>query len=670
MQPMHELDLYQKKMLGSTKQVLFEDPTETTPCSDYMNPKIELVHIGNETSVGSEKTGRIIRAKEDIAEGEILLVEQGYASVLHQSDIHYNSHRFCVVCQKQKTTDDLQSQYMLCGSRKCKILMKEIYREDTTYNGLSLYDFMLSIAEECGVEFSLLLLVYRICMKYEFDSVNQEPKYAEVVEKDKLLTLLSLETHKDEIYPEHLFLFRKAASRLKETILSSDTISEELVVDTFCRIFVNAHSITHTRWWWRSGTEEMEPQDWLAFFQGDNNETVYSPFFIPKCNIDKDATTENSCADFREIGTGLFPMVSMFDHSCSPNCSFQTFDDMHSSNHYPGNVIFVQTVQKVKKGEELCISYIDIMNPTNIRRRELWYSKYFVCKCLRCMSSTEGNRFVRAYHCNNIDCDGIIVPIYQCNISEEPKKQLVSTNHVDSENDFNIDDFEEEDYDKALAIFEEIYESGEQLNHMHDQREVDEDYLQRISYWDCTVCGKVENETLREVLQNMERHVGQNIVSLGQRFSEDNLDMDNLSKDAYCQKVLETIEEIQSLLESLTNGSNLNGITLHKNHYHIFQLKGKYISMIIKLFENDHFHNQSYSNCSDILERGLQYLKDMQRSAQCIFPSFHNEIMLFYCKLLKYLCWMKENSIGDNISKEFIQDNLDKMLDQYRVVFK
>ncbi|KAF0974048.1 hypothetical protein FDP41_006658 [Naegleria fowleri] len=784
---------------------------------DFMSPKIELCHVQQDSPEYSlyRKCGRIIIAKQDIDAGEILLIEKAYASVLHQSDIHFNSHRFCVVCQKKKRNDDLvinathhdafensinedkncknyrhnhfrksrrkiidenlkddstddERDWMICDDINCEILRKKIYRENEVVDNENhllnygddncdgcVYCFLTRIAEECGVEFSLLLLVYRICRKIEFDS-NDENCHSNLYDRAKMENLMSLQTHKDEIYPEHLFLFRKTSERLKETLFkNNELIDTELLIDTFCRIFVNAHSITHTRWWWNSSTMITKNSTTNSSLNINNfftqhihaPNTVYSPFFIPKSHSDREDHTENSCADFRDIGTGLFPMVSMFDHSCSPNCSFQTFDDLKSNMSYSGNVIYVQTVKKVKKGEELCISYIDIMNPTSIRRRELWYSKYFVCKCSRCMSDTEEERYVRAYKYHHsttravkefetsltsdvmsqVQCDGYLVPVYQCNtLGGEMKadiREFQPKNNVNSETDFNIEHFDEEDYDKALAMFEDIYEnppyeenseleSTQSSTFHHDQREIDEEFIQKVSYWKCSKCDcKIDGSSQKgEAFVEFERNLNQDILLLDKKISEDNLPVQNLPKSELCEIILGVIWELESLIQLLTfkeeeelrNCTNVKSNFLqdhskentqnhcdqriwpHSNHYLLFQLKGKYISMLIKLFEKGcllHEEDKEATKLSEkhvhMIRTGYNYLSDMMHSVKSVFPTYHTEIMLFYCKMLKYLIWMKENDLvspttdttsrGEEMNEQYL---LRALTDQYNVIVK
>ncbi|KAI9209539.1 uncharacterized protein BJ171DRAFT_453684 [Polychytrium aggregatum] len=75
------------------------------------------------------------------------------------------------------------------------------------------------------------------------------------------------------------------------------------------------------------------------------------------------------------IGVGLFPLASMFNHSCSPNCSFV------GGSH--GRLV-IRTLRPIARGEELCVSYVDLFYPKDKRREKLLETKFFFCDCSRC----------------------------------------------------------------------------------------------------------------------------------------------------------------------------------------------------------------------------------------------------------------------------------------------
>ncbi|KAK3284558.1 hypothetical protein CYMTET_7798 [Cymbomonas tetramitiformis] len=76
------------------------------------------------------------------------------------------------------------------------------------------------------------------------------------------------------------------------------------------------------------------------------------------------------------LGTGLFVGASQFNHSCLPNCVVSYID----------GALTVRAISPVKKGEPLCIGYIELYQSREIRRHSLMQSKSFHCECLRCSS--------------------------------------------------------------------------------------------------------------------------------------------------------------------------------------------------------------------------------------------------------------------------------------------
>lgn len=76
---------------------------------------------------------------------------------------------------------------------------------------------------------------------------------------------------------------------------------------------------------------------------------------------------------FNKKPTILF-QGSIFNHSCLPNVIFGEKE----------NKIFFSTVRNIKKGEELCDNYIDIIRSKN-KRQDILLKQYdFSCECERC----------------------------------------------------------------------------------------------------------------------------------------------------------------------------------------------------------------------------------------------------------------------------------------------
>ena len=74
------------------------------------------------------------------------------------------------------------------------------------------------------------------------------------------------------------------------------------------------------------------------------------------------------------FGEGTFPVGSLFNHSCNPNCIVL----------YDGRVQIIRTVREVQIGEELVDCYVDGM-ADKLKRSMLLSSRYFFnCQCERC----------------------------------------------------------------------------------------------------------------------------------------------------------------------------------------------------------------------------------------------------------------------------------------------
>lgn len=79
-------------------------------------------------------------------------------------------------------------------------------------------------------------------------------------------------------------------------------------------------------------------------------------------------------AELRATGVGIYPLASLFNHSCEPNC-IATFR---------GKTLFIRTIRSVRAYEELTLSYCDVGMPTPVRLQTLREGYFFTCRCRRC----------------------------------------------------------------------------------------------------------------------------------------------------------------------------------------------------------------------------------------------------------------------------------------------
>ena len=76
------------------------------------------------------------------------------------------------------------------------------------------------------------------------------------------------------------------------------------------------------------------------------------------------------------LGIAIDTTLAILNHSCVPNTTVI----------YSGLRLDLRSIQRINKGEELTISYIDISDFTAYRKRELRQRYYFDCHCLRCQT--------------------------------------------------------------------------------------------------------------------------------------------------------------------------------------------------------------------------------------------------------------------------------------------
>ena len=106
-------------------------------------------------------------------------------------------------------------------------------------------------------------------------------------------------------------------------------------------------------------------------------------------------------------GVGLFPVSSLFNHSCYPNMQFCS----------EGNVLTYRLLRPVAKGEELTINYTALYQSRASRRDDLQAQKQFICRCDRCeliprnedqKIKFEHDSFLNALTCNRPECKGYL----------------------------------------------------------------------------------------------------------------------------------------------------------------------------------------------------------------------------------------------------------------------
>ncbi|XP_014463125.1 histone-lysine N-methyltransferase SMYD1 isoform X2 [Alligator mississippiensis] len=74
------------------------------------------------------------------------------------------------------------------------------------------------------------------------------------------------------------------------------------------------------------------------------------------------------------VGVGVFPNLCLVNHHCWPNCTVI----------FNNGKIELRALGKISPGEELTVSYIDFLNVSEDRRKQLKKQYYFDCTCEHC----------------------------------------------------------------------------------------------------------------------------------------------------------------------------------------------------------------------------------------------------------------------------------------------
>eukprot|EP00800_Vazella_pourtalesii_P021923 TRINITY_DN8338_c0_g1_i1.p1 TRINITY_DN8338_c0_g1~~TRINITY_DN8338_c0_g1_i1.p1 ORF type:complete len:427 (+),score=101.73 TRINITY_DN8338_c0_g1_i1:125-1405(+) len=78
------------------------------------------------------------------------------------------------------------------------------------------------------------------------------------------------------------------------------------------------------------------------------------------------------------IAAAVYPIASLMNHSCRPNCV----------QHFSGSKITIRAIDRVEAGEELTMSYIDVIQGVEERRDELSRGYLFRCECKTCLEES------------------------------------------------------------------------------------------------------------------------------------------------------------------------------------------------------------------------------------------------------------------------------------------
>ncbi|KFO11002.1 Histone-lysine N-methyltransferase SMYD1, partial [Balearica regulorum gibbericeps] len=87
------------------------------------------------------------------------------------------------------------------------------------------------------------------------------------------------------------------------------------------------------------------------------------------------------------VGVGIFPNLCQANHDCWPNCTVIFNNGNHEavkSMFHTQMRIELRALSKISPGDELTVSYVDFLNVSEERRKQLKKQYYFDCACEHC----------------------------------------------------------------------------------------------------------------------------------------------------------------------------------------------------------------------------------------------------------------------------------------------
>ncbi|KAI8813597.1 hypothetical protein BJ742DRAFT_849434 [Cladochytrium replicatum] len=330
----------------------------------------------------SKSKGRHVVAKHDLEAGTTVISDTGTSFALFK----YFTDELCLRC--------LRTLPIRKHTHVCKGCAKQTY-----YCSQPCQDAdSLRHAFECAavrqlpgisgmhsVDYALLRLLVGVLAQKALEE-EQTKVFAAVSEASASPTsfvfVRELLAHRNACKKEWLEAVTKAAEDLREDAGVERSVDE--LVTLACQINSNSHGVTDANVAPRGEQKQTDENEERSASKKDKKESRESGKGLLGSGGGAPSVSSNTT-----IGVGMFPLASMLNHSCIPNCSYvveSVYTGLEQDEMRGAAAVrmVVRTNRAVKEGEELCLSYVDLMLPKQERRFELLKSKNFWCNCERC----------------------------------------------------------------------------------------------------------------------------------------------------------------------------------------------------------------------------------------------------------------------------------------------
>ncbi|EHA99115.1 SET and MYND domain-containing protein 1 [Heterocephalus glaber] len=138
---------------------------------------------------------------------------------------------------------------------------------------------------------------------------------------------------------------------------------------------------------------DMFLQYWPPQSQQFSMQYISHIFGVINCN----GFTLSDQRGLQAVGVGIFPNLGLVNHDCWPNCTVIFNNGNHEavkSMFHTQMRIELRALGKISEGEELTVSYIDFLNVSEERKRQLKKQYYFDCTCEHCQKRLKDDLFL------------------------------------------------------------------------------------------------------------------------------------------------------------------------------------------------------------------------------------------------------------------------------------
>lgn len=277
--------------------------------------------------------GRCVFATKEYRRGDVILMEHPYAMVIH----HY-LQATCSTCGHTPTTGQI---YGISPDDPQRYCSQQCLTTDSMIHTIEAQALKLSrqLGVDGGIDPCSLLVRIAALRKVEAENQTSSTTLPVLGPLNTFSQIMNLEAASSSLSEDSIRDIQRVAKAMSELINSCNL---QLSTDEAFRLLLiiqcNAHKIKDGKY---------------------------------------------------DVALGLFPLTSMLNHSCTPNC-FHSYLIDATESHSPPTLV-IRALCDIHPGDEICYNYIPLYQSTDTRQAQLFRAYSFTCSCPRCQFNLTQN---------------------------------------------------------------------------------------------------------------------------------------------------------------------------------------------------------------------------------------------------------------------------------------